>query len=85
MLYDLVSPATVAGLVFNTASLVPSSDFTELKALLVCCHPLPATSIAMKVEGLPSITIKGEIGMRDLVSHLIDVHGRRRIAIIRGE
>jgi len=50
VLYDLVGPTNVDGLVLNTGSLVPYSDFTELKALVARCHPMPATSIARKVE-----------------------------------
>jgi DNA-binding LacI/PurR family transcriptional regulator len=84
ILYDLVDPANVSGLVINTAALVPSSDFTELHALIARCRPLPATSIALRIEGVPSTTVKGEMGMFDLVSHLIEVHGYRRIAFIRG-
>jgi PAS domain S-box-containing protein len=84
VLYELVGPTNVDGLVLSTASLIPSSDFTQLNVLLARCHPLPATSIARIVEGVPSTVVKHEIGMYDLVSHLIEVHGCRRIAIVRG-
>lgn len=84
LLYELVGPADVDGLVLNTASLVPFSDFTQLNALLARCRPLPATSIALRVEDAPSTVVKGELGMYDLVSHLIETHGYRRIALIRG-
>jgi DNA-binding LacI/PurR family transcriptional regulator len=84
VLHSLIDPSNVDGLVLNTANLVLYNDLTELIALLTRCHPLPATSIAFKVEGVPSSAIRCETGMYDLVSHLIEVHGCRRIAIIRG-
>ncbi|WP_437968420.1 LacI family DNA-binding transcriptional regulator [Sorangium sp. So ce260] len=46
-------------------------------ALLVYRTPPPGVS-------LPSIVIDNEAGVREAVDHLIQVHGRRRIAFLRG-
>jgi len=35
-------------------------------------------------SGITSIVVDNEKGLHDAISHLIEVHGRRRIAFIRG-
>ena len=40
--------------------------------------------MGMIIPSYPSISIDMHKGMHDLVSHLIEVHGRRKIAFIRG-
>jgi PAS domain S-box-containing protein len=52
----------------------------------LCEHfsPLPVVSVEYDLEGIHSILVDDYRGMHDLVSHLIEVHGRRHIAFIRG-
>src|SRR5512135_2528307 len=73
VLLDLVSPENVDGLIFNTSNIgwYMSSEETQ-----ECIERLglPTTSIGL-VEGTPSIVVENESGMRELVSHLIEVHG----------
>ena len=45
---------------------------------------IPTVSIQMRLPGIPSILIDNYRGMRDVVEHLIDVHGYRRLAFLRG-
>jgi serine phosphatase RsbU (regulator of sigma subunit)/putative methionine-R-sulfoxide reductase with GAF domain len=45
---------------------------------------LPMVSIAMPIEGVPTVLIENYEGMRDEIVHLIEIHGRRRLAFIRG-
>ncbi|MBN1813185.1 MAG: substrate-binding domain-containing protein, partial [Anaerolineae bacterium] len=46
-------------------------------------RPLPMVSIT-QTPGLPRVAVDNEVGMRDLVTHFIEVHGYRRIAFICG-
>jgi DNA-binding LacI/PurR family transcriptional regulator len=46
---------------------------------LVLIHQTPGQSIA-----IPSVTIENKAASRDIVTHLIAAHGRRRIALLRG-
>jgi DNA-binding LacI/PurR family transcriptional regulator len=81
----LIDPATVDGLVVNSVAMLPWVDsITGLKALLARCHPLPAISIALEVEGIPNSGIQGEMGMGLAITYLIEVHGCRRVAFIPG-
>ena len=41
-------------------------------------------SIGAVLEGIPGIVLDSYGGMREAVTHLIEAHGRRRLAFIRG-
>jgi signal transduction histidine kinase/AraC-like DNA-binding protein len=41
-------------------------------------------SLAQFMEGMPTVSVDSYLGMRALLTHLIDVHGFRRLAFIRG-
>jgi len=51
------------------------------------CHQFtskPVVIIGQQIEGIPAVLSDNYIGMHDLVRHLIDEHGCRRLAFIRG-
>ncbi len=84
VLYDLVGAENVDGLIFVGGTL---SHFIGREGALRFCEryrPLPMVNIAQELEGIPSILVDNVRGMRDIVSHLIEAHGCRRIAFIRG-
>jgi anti-anti-sigma regulatory factor len=56
----------------------------ELLALHTRYHPLPIVTLSKAVPGYPVVLVESEQGMRDAIAHLIEVHGIRRIAFIRG-
>ncbi|MCX7681903.1 MAG: substrate-binding domain-containing protein, partial [Anaerolineae bacterium] len=83
-IYDLVHPEVVDGLVIWGAQLV---HFTSPEKLVAFCEPyrsLPIVNIGLVLEGIPSLLIDNYQGMHDLVTHLIETHGYRRIAFIGG-
>lgn len=45
---------------------------------------IPVVSIGMEMEGVPSVTIRNEEGMRELVKHLIEVHGVKKVLFMGG-
>jgi signal transduction histidine kinase/DNA-binding LacI/PurR family transcriptional regulator len=47
-------------------------------------RPLPIVSIGLPMVGLTSVQVDNYGGMRQAIEHLIKVHGRRRIAFVRG-
>jgi signal transduction histidine kinase len=47
-------------------------------------HPLPVVSIAVALDGIPSVVVDNQKGIRDALLHLIQTHGLRHIAFIRG-
>ncbi len=46
--------------------------------------PLPVVSVGRAFVGIPSVLVDNYQGMRDAVGHLIEHHGYRRIAFLRG-
>jgi DNA-binding LacI/PurR family transcriptional regulator/anti-anti-sigma regulatory factor/putative methionine-R-sulfoxide reductase with GAF domain len=59
---------------------IPVSDFENIIGFY---RPLPMVGIT-QVGSLPSVVVDNEVGMREAVTHLIEVHGYRRIAFICG-
>jgi DNA-binding LacI/PurR family transcriptional regulator len=45
---------------------------------------VPKVSIGVPLSGVPSVVLDNEAGMQSAVSHLIERHGRRNVAFIRG-
>jgi hypothetical protein len=46
--------------------------------------PLPIVTLSKAVADYPAVVVDNKPGMRELLSHLIEVHGYRRIAFVRG-
>ena len=59
---------------------IPVEDFWNI---IDFYSPLPMVGIT-QVASLPSVVVDNEVGMREAVAHLIEVHGYRRIAFICG-
>ena len=79
-----IGTESVDGLVVLSASLV---QFVGKKALDAFCEKrrsLPIVALGMGLSGLPTIGVNDAGGVKMAISHLIEVHGRRRIGFIRG-
>ncbi len=84
VVFDLVDRASVDGLVI-WASLIGSylkSD--DIQRFCDRFRPLPIVSVGMVLKGIPSIVLDSYHGVYAAVTHLVESHGRRRIAFIRG-
>jgi signal transduction histidine kinase/DNA-binding LacI/PurR family transcriptional regulator/AraC-like DNA-binding protein len=82
--YDLASPQVVDGLVSWASSVGGTLDHKEVTRFHHHYHPLPIISITLPMEGCPTVSIDSYAGMRALVIHMIEVHGCRRLAFVRG-
>jgi DNA-binding LacI/PurR family transcriptional regulator len=82
--YDLASPENLDGLVAMSGSIGQFIGPEQLKLFYLRYQPLPMVSIAMALEGIPSILVDNKTGMRQAITHLIEVHKFNRIAFIRG-
>ncbi|MCP4543813.1 MAG: substrate-binding domain-containing protein [Chloroflexi bacterium] len=83
VLTDLIGEKNVDGLVIWSDYLGHYVNADEMKAFCEQFYPLPIVSIGL-VQGVPSVLVDNYQGVFEAVSHLIQVHGRRRIACIRG-
>jgi len=84
VVYDLVGMENVDGLVVWGGGLGRYVTPREVKTLCERYSPIPVVSAALPLEGIPSVLVDNYQGMRDLVTHLVEVHGYRRIAFVRG-
>ena len=83
VLYDLVSAENVDGLVVWGGAL-EAFDRAGLSARCRRYHPLPMVSIGTSPPGIPGVLVDSYQGMRQAITHLVEVHGYRRIAFICG-
>jgi DNA-binding LacI/PurR family transcriptional regulator/GAF domain-containing protein len=83
LLYSLVTRDTVDGLIIS-GSLGSYVAPEEFRGFCDRYHALPLVSIAVPLAGIPSVLVDNGKGMRDVVAHLIEAHGCRRIAFICG-
>lgn len=81
---DLIDPQNVDGLLIMSGSLGNYIAPEEFDNYLNGYSSLPRVSIALAFENMPSVVVDNKKGMRDAVTHLIEVHGFSRIAFIRG-
>lgn len=84
VLYDLVGAANIDGLVIWAGGLSFQIDAKKLAAFCERYRPLPLVSIGVTLPGIPSVVVDNYQGMREVVTHLVETHGYRRIAFIRG-
>ena len=84
VIYDLVSPERLDGLLAMSGSIGQFIGPEQLKDFYARYRPLPLVSIAMAVDGIPNVLTDSESGARDSITHLIEVHKFHQIAFIRG-
>jgi len=82
--YDLVSPERFDGVILPSGALGCGIDRADLSNYLRRFEPLPMVSLSQAIPRLSNVLVDNQSGMRQLVSHLIEEHGRRRIAFIQG-
>ncbi len=84
ILFRIAGQPNVDGLLIWANILSHTLDPTSMEAFCQNYAPLPIISMGMVLPSFPSIRIDMRKGMRKLLSHLIEDHGRRKIAFIRG-
>lgn len=82
--YNLVSAKRVDGLISWTSSMGTYIDAETHRKFYERYHPLPIVSLGRNFPGLPSVDKEDAQSMQALMTHLIETHGYRRLALIRG-
>lgn len=82
-LYDLVKPGQFDGLLF-TADVAYGVDEADLKKFRALHRDTPIVTQSVPLEGATMFIPNNAEGMSALVRHLIEEHGYKRIAFIRG-
>lgn len=84
ILFDLVSGERIDGLILWSGALDWHVGQEKMEKFIKRYTPLPVISLESTFEGITSILMDNYHGMREVMTHLIEVHGYRRIAHIRG-
>jgi signal transduction histidine kinase/DNA-binding LacI/PurR family transcriptional regulator/AraC-like DNA-binding protein len=84
ILFNMAGKHNVDGLLVWANILSHTLDRSSLETFCQRYAPLPMISMGVVMPAIPSIRIDMRAGMRRLLSHLIDDHGCRKIAFIRG-
>jgi signal transduction histidine kinase/DNA-binding LacI/PurR family transcriptional regulator/AraC-like DNA-binding protein len=82
--YRLAGPAFLDGLISWASSLGGTVDQEAIDAFHDHWLAYPLVTIGYRVEGAPAVIVDAPGGMTAIVSHLIEVHGCRAIAFMRG-
>jgi sigma-B regulation protein RsbU (phosphoserine phosphatase) len=83
-LFDLARVTNVDALVALSGSIGKRIGGDRLRAYCERYRPMPVCSIAVELENMSSVCIDNESGMRAAVEHLVQVHGKKRVAFVRG-
>jgi sigma-B regulation protein RsbU (phosphoserine phosphatase) len=84
ILYDLASGENVDGLIVSGGPIVNLVGTVGLEAFCSHYHPLPMATIAVGTQDAPCVLVDNYHGVRAALSHLVEMHGLRRIAFIGG-
>ena len=82
-LYDLVKPGQFDGLILS-ADIAHGLNPKEIKAFCQTFAPTPMVAHAIESDGVPHLLANNKKGMKEVMRHLIEEHGYKRIAFIRG-
>lgn len=81
-LYRLIGERLVDGIISWTGVVTSRLDADQARAFFARYAPLPVVNVGWRLPGIPSLAFDQAQGMADLLRHLIEVHGFRRIAYL---
>ncbi len=82
-LYDLIKPGQFDGILL-AADIGHGPSAADLRDFCRVFAPTPIASFTIQAEGVSSFIADNSNGMRAVIRHLIEVHGYKNIAFIRG-
>ena len=83
--YGFIDASVLDGLIVLGANLASySQDTGTLEQLKNRFEHIPSVVLGCTVGDWPSVTCDGYVGFKQLVQHLITVHGQTRIAMLEG-
>jgi len=83
-LYAVIRNVTFDGIVVAAGSIGNFADDTRMEGFLQSLPRVPQILIGKPVGNRPCVLVDNRAGMREMVSHLIEEHDRKRISFIAG-
>lgn len=84
ILMEFIRPGKVDGLIVLSTSIAGYVDKHSIGKVLQDIGDIPIVSIGETYDTHPSVISSCYGAMREMVDHLIDVHGKRKLAFIKG-
>lgn len=82
--YGHVRGWNLDGLVIVTGTQCNYVDPEEFKAYIDSLAGMPVVSVAVPLPGRPCVASDNDAGLRSILAHLVDRHGAKRIAVLKG-
>lgn len=82
--YELIDPNEFDGLLLLTSGVGLYVGSEGMQTFCQRFGDLPLVSTQMVLKGVPSLLVDNYQGMHEILEHLIEVHGYRRLAFLRG-
>ncbi|WP_439659601.1 substrate-binding domain-containing protein [Lentzea sp. HUAS TT2] len=82
--YDLIAPGRIDALVIWTTRISQQITEAAMRQFVDRYAPIPIVSVEAHLADWPTVLMDNRAGMDQAVSHLIEVHGHRRIGFVRG-
>lgn len=82
--YDLIAPGRIDALVIWTTRISQQIGEAAMREFAGRYAPIPIVSVEAHLADWPTVVMDNRGGMDQAVSHLIEVHGHRRIGFVRG-
>ncbi|WP_437964233.1 SpoIIE family protein phosphatase [Sorangium sp. So ce260] len=83
-IYHLIGSETVDGVIVASTTLCHHVGIEGMQRFCRSYAPLPVCSIGVAIDGIPSLIVDNALGIELAVGHMVDAHGRRRVAYIGG-
>lgn len=83
-LYELIGSSCIDGIILLSPTVASQVGHAGLVEFCQRFVGLPLCSIGERIDGIPSVVINNERGVRDMVRHLVVDHGYRRFGFIHG-
>ena len=83
-LFDLLQPDSVQAVIALSGALGNRVGMPAFARWAERFARAPFVALGVPVPGMYSVSVGGRTGIREVVSHLVQAHGRRRIAFVRG-
>jgi sigma-B regulation protein RsbU (phosphoserine phosphatase) len=84
VIFEYIKPGTVDALVMATGTQCNYISSAEFHDYMQRFGNIPAISMGIRIDGVPSVIVDNKAGIFEAVEHLVEVHGYKRIAFLRG-
>ncbi len=84
IIFNFIEHERISGLVVAAPSLANYTGNKAIENLLSRFRDMPVVNLGENIFDIPSVGIDNESGTRDVMKHMVEFHGYKRIAFISG-